>query len=386
MSGKKILILWGGEGYGHLVAAQAIQRELKALRPDLEVILKDTLDFPTKPARKFITGSYYLFTQFFPRLFDRVYENFMREAETIDSLGNLGLTKMYRPERLLAYICELQPTCILVTFSPAAEMLIHLRDRGEVLDIPIGHVLIDYVSNKYFSRIAERLEITFTPHPSFNRDFIGWGVAPEKVAASGVPIFRENLRPFSAAERTEFLQSQRLDSSKHLVLLVSGAAGVGNFPLLVRSIAKEAKEPMQLVVVCGRNKKNFRGVEKLRSQLPAHVELKVFRLLPTELALNFVKAADVIVTKSGSLTPTEINHIGKPVVYLDINGGQERHNSQFILQHGLGLVTKDQAEAGLLVQSILGNPSKTEEFCRAQAEFCASIEPKAISRWVLDQA
>jgi processive 1,2-diacylglycerol beta-glucosyltransferase len=381
-----VLIFWGGEGYGHLVSARAVAQELRSIDPDLDVVLKDTLDFPSAPARKFITGSYYLFTQFFPRLFDFVYEDFMKKAETVDSLGNLGLTKMYRPERMLEYVRELKPSCILVTFSPAAEMLIRLRDQGQLLDVPIGHVLIDYVCTKYFSRIAERLEMTFTPHPSFDRDFVRWGVDPAKVCASGVPIFRDNLRPFSKEERKKFLHDQQIDETQPMALLVSGAAGVGNFPLLVRSITEEGPKPLQLVVVCGRNEKNFRGVEKLLPRLPTSMGVKLFRLLPTETALSFVKAADVVVTKSGSLTPTEINHIGKSVVYLDINGGQERHNSQFILRHGLGLVTKKQREVGRLVRQVLGDSHQAEAFRRAQAEFCAALHPALVSQWVLARA
>ncbi len=383
MKKKRVIIFWGGEGYGHLVAAKAIEQRLKNIDPSVEVILKDTLDFPTRLTRKLITSSYYVLTQHMPKLFDHVYEYAMKTAETAKSIADPGMAKQYRPERMLKYIEAMQPDCVLVTFSPAAEMIVYLRDRGKLLDLPVGHVLLDYVSNHYFCRLGMRLEMSFTPHASFLKDFKRWGHPPEKMCASGVPILLDDLTPFSKKDRLDFFKEQKLNPKITTLVLVSGAAGVGNFPKIIKSLAKELKEPIQLLVICGKNKQNYSAVTKLAPQLPENFSISTHKLIAPKLALHFVKAADLVITKAGALTPTELSYIGKAVVYLDINGGQERHNAAFIKKHNLGKITDDQEAVGEIVRKLLANPNEINSMKAAQAKFCESLQPQLITDWVM---
>lgn len=382
-AGSRIVIFWGGRGNGHIHAARAVAERIQLQNPQAEVILKDVMEFQDRFDYFFITGSYHLMTKYFPRVYDWIFEDFLRKAEGVDSIGGLSITRRYRPERLLQYLELVRPTSVLTTFSPATEAIVWLRDRGQLKNIPVAQVLIDYVSAKYFSRLGERIEMTFVPSESIYGDFRAWGLPSSKLCNSGIPVALAATEPMSDFEKAEFRMTHGLASGVPLIVLVSGAAGVGNYPLWVKTLVRELKTRAQLVAICGRDKRHVARLSKLQRTLPSHLSLKILPLVAQDETLRFMKCSDVIVTKTGGLTSTEIASFGKPVLFLDINGGQETHNSQFFKKEGMGLVTENQAEVGGLVQRLLAERETQERILAAQQKYRTALDPDAIARWAV---
>ena len=123
------------------------------------------------------------------------------------------------------------------------------------------------------------------------------------------------------------------------MLQLAGGFGVGPIEKLFTSICS-IEQPLDVVVVSGRN-------EKLKKQLdaadvPARHRAKVMGF--TDKMDELMAAADVVVTKPGGLTSSEVLARGAAMAIVNPIPGQESRNSDYLLEHGAARLFAD-AEA-----------------------------------------
>ena len=75
---------------------------------------------------------------------------------------------------------------------------------------------------------------------------------------------------------------------------------------------------------------------------------------------EYMKISDVILTKPGGLTSTEVAIMHKPLVHIMPIPGVENYNSEFFFKNGLSLVsnTINENSAKYLVEFIIKNIGK----------------------------
>lgn len=384
---EKIVIFWASIGFGHHSAAQAIEAEVRKQHPKAEIVLKDIRDFQN-PIRRWFVGHFYDFmTKNNPKGYDTWYRQYMEDAVKLDSVGNTSVALGHKPDRVGKYLEEQNPTLIISTFNHATEALINLKDKGKLKDIPIAQVLTDYVNTEYFAKMGSKIDMSFVPHEAIRQEWINKGfLSGDKIQTTGMPVNPKAFDKLSTEERDKYLESKNLDPKQKTILLVSGSAGVGNFELMVKSMADAANgEPLQIVAVCARNLKHVETLNKLLPTLPKNITLKVLGLTPQAELFNYMKAADVIVTKTGGLSSSEVGVMQRPAIFLDINGGQEAFNSEFFAAQKMAITTKDQSKVGELTQKILKDPKLQDEMVKAQSELRAMVDQKKIADWALAQ-
>lgn len=377
----RIVVFWASYGFGHLSAAKAIQNDVQAAYPNAEVILKDIMEFRPEWRQKVDGWVYDKITKYQPNLFDKMFKDYMQKGAEIENVGDLPLAKMQHPQDMLKFARENRASMVISVFNHGTEALIHLRNQGHLTDIPIAQVLTDYVPTDYFRRLGERIELSFVPHKAIADSWIKAGFPAHKVRASGIPVGKSIFEDFPKAQADEFLIQRGLDPKIPVVLLVSGSAGVGNFPVIVNSIIQENRN-VQVVVVTAKNKGHFETVSKIVP--PTETTIKVLGLVPNDEMIKYMKASSVLVTKTGGLTASEVIAMGKPTVFLDINGGQESYNSDFMKSTGMGLATKNQQEVGSLVRDLLSNDVLRQNMIRKQNESQTTIDRTSVLNWIID--
>ena len=385
-SKQKVVIFWGSIGFGHLSAARAVEAEIKAADPTAEVILKDALEIMPNSLTSFTKKGYDILTKKFPSTYDLLFRGYMYFATQADTMGNMWVGLRIGPDRILNYLNEVKPTLIVSTFSHATEALVNLRNNGALKDIPIAQVLTDYVDETYFERLGDEVDMSFVPHEDIRTSWIAQGLPEDKVATSGIPVAPEAFEPLDDSTRRLFLEERGLDPQVKTVILVSGSAGVGDFPAIIKSVAREVKSNIQLVAVCAKNEKHLDSLTALAPSLPENIKLKILGLVKPQELLNYIKASDIMITKSGGLTSSEVAVIGKPVILLDINGGQERHNSKFFSDRGMGLTTDKENQVGKNLNTLLANPNAGLQMVESQNSLRQMINPKKISAWFRTQS
>lgn len=379
---QKIIIFYGSIGMGHLTAARAIEKEILAQDPTAEVVIKDIREFIPKWNRDLSLKGYDLATKIWPSLYEKGFRSYMQNGAKIDDVSKLMMAKSFGIEPVVDYLYEQQPTLLISTFNPGTEGLIKLRKEGKISNIPIAWTHTDFVDEEYFRRLSREIDMTFLPHEALRQRWIEEGVLPEKVMTTGMAINRELFRPISKEERSTFLKSKGLNPDVPTISLLGGSAGVGNFVEQVRGIEKNFDGPVQIFAMVGKNDSQKKKLQAMK--LRDGVSLTVFGFTPQKELLPYQQSSDVVSTKSGGLAPMEIAHIGRPMILLDINGGQERDNAQFLGSQKMALVTADQKDVGKLARQIVDSKALQTEMTAAQGEFAKMIHPEQAAKWALD--
>ncbi len=126
-----------------------------------------------------------------------------------------------------------------------------------------------------------------------------------------------------------------------------------------------------LAVVCGRNKKLQEGLEALSWENPAFI-YGFTREMP-----DFMRAADVIVTKAGPGTITEALNAELPIILYSKIPGQEDGNVTFVESEGAGVWAP---KPHLVVRTLTRWISKSAERERVIANARRIARPDAARR------
>ena len=381
---KKVLIFYAKIGMGHLAAARGIERDLAARYPDTQVVLKDVLDFMNPQMSAMTTKVYDFSTKLFPWLFDESFREYMAIGRETDSMGDMPLGKTYKPEKFYEYIEAEAPDLILTTYHNAAETLIHLRDQGKLQKTPIAWVHTDLVDETYFAKIALQMDMAFVGTKSMELSWKDRGVPADRVLGTGMPL---NPRVFEAKDFAKlklFREQKGIHSQGKVVLLIGGLNGVGDYPKMVKSLADSFNgEPLQVIAVCGINKTHVKNLSKLKPTLPSNVNLQITEFIPQDELFQYMQVADAIISKTGGLTPMELFYQSKPIVLLDINGGQEKYNADTYQKLGLAEVITDQEQVGNEIKKLLSEPARASALVQEQNKFCNESCPSKIADWMM---
>jgi 1,2-diacylglycerol 3-beta-galactosyltransferase len=198
------------------------------------------------------------------------------------------------------------------------------------------------------------------------------GVPPSKIAVLGIPLRREFGT--TAVSAREMRARLGLDRDLSTVLLMGGGDGAGRLVATARAIgdlAERGVPPFQLVVLTGRNHHARNELEARRWALPF-----VCKGYLTNVA-EYMTAADLVVTKPGSLTVAETLAMGRPLLLGKPLPGQEEGNIPYVVEAGAGLAFQSPGEAADAVEYLLGDPAMRWEMGQRAARLS---RPRATER------
>ncbi len=167
-----------------------------------------------------------------------------------------------------------------------------------------------------------------------------------------------------AAREDSFAVRRRLGLEPDLpvVLLMGGAEGMGPLHRLCRAVADSGVQA-QLIVVTGRN-------ERLRARLAAETWPLPVRVEGFVRNMHeWMRAADLLVTKAGPSTVSEALVMGLPMVLSGALPGQERPNVDYVVQAGAGVWAPAPGRVATMVRELLppANPRLAQMAARARA-------------------
>ncbi len=298
----RVLVLTGRFGMGHCAAAEAVRQEILDARPDACVRVVDVMDelFPRAAAR--IYGAFGVLVRRFAGLY-----NLMNRLAGLRPGAPLQGTVLRRLDTLLSDID------LVVTTLPVCAQYIsaYKRQRGRniplytyVTDVTLHDEWLSPDTDRYFAACAEARDA-----------LLARGVPAERITVCGIPVRRAFRRPAPFSR-----------DGRH-VLLMGG--GLGMIPDgLLRSLSRRPE--LRLTVIAGRNEALLR---RLREQFP-QVEAVGY----TDRVDEYLRRADLVVTKSGGVTTFEAIHTQTPLYVLRPFLLQEVGNAQYIESNGLGWV------------------------------------------------
>jgi 1,2-diacylglycerol 3-beta-galactosyltransferase len=368
-SRKRILFLFSDTGGGHRSATEAMMEALDA-------------EFPGR----FDSHKVDFFREYYPRPLkyapemyppiSRVPNAWAFSWRVSDGPGRTKavntLTYPYLRNAAKRLVRE-NPADLIVSVHPLVNTTLARAMRQAPR--PFITVVTDLVSTHAFW-FDRRADLVVVPTEQARHKAIAYGIAEGNLRVIGLPVAQRFSEPLP--DRAGWRAEHGWANDRPAVLLLSGGDGMGPVKRVAKAI-NEARLPLSLVVICGRNTDLREDLEQVDWQIPVH--LYGF----TDKMPEFMAAADVAVTKAGPGTISEAFIAGLPIILYARLAGQEDGNVSYVVEQGAGVWAPRPRE---VVDTLRGWVEHPEALAAASAASRRVARPDAarqIARLIADQ-
>jgi 1,2-diacylglycerol 3-beta-galactosyltransferase len=191
------------------------------------------------------------------------------------------------------------------------------------------------------------------------------GLKTDQVKLIGLPVADRFCQP--VGDKKALRQQLGWPQDRLVVLLVGGGEGMGPLEKTASAIA-DANLPVTLVVIAGRNAELKERLET--RQWPMNTLVYGFvHEMP-----DFMRAADILVTKAGPSTITEALNAGLPMILYSRLPGQEEGNVDYVISEGVGVWAPKTSYIVSALQAWIAHPKQLELAAEA---CCQAAHPEA---------
>ncbi|UTH00830.1 diglucosyl diacylglycerol synthase [Macrococcoides canis] len=332
---KKILIITGSYGNGHISVTNAIVNQLNRMQlPNLTVIEHDLFQ-EAHPIINSIAKKYYINSyKYFRKSYRYFYYANQDKPESC-------FYRYYGLNRLINLILKEKPDLILLTF-PTPVMSIIKKELN--IDIPVATVITDYTMHKNW--LTPNSNRYFVATEALKSELIALGVSSSIIDVTGIPIHE---RFDETVDRESWLRSHGLSPHKKTLLMVAGAFGVvGGFNEMLSDLT--VAHTHQFVVICGNN---TQLKEQLKTQYKDNKNVLIIGY--TQDMAEWMSSCDLMLTKPGGITISESLCKSIPLVFYNPAPGQEGENAIYFTKKGFSRITHTYEETTASVLELLSD-------------------------------
>ena len=348
----KVMILSVTAGNGHNATAKAIGDMLISKGAEVKII--DTYEYVNKVVQKAIDKGYTLsikHTKELYRLGYRFAEDYGSER-VINHLNLINLMNIIGVSKFSDILYDYSPDVIVCTHVFAAQLVNELKKRNLTDVFTIG-IITDYTIHPYWENVPFINKIVLASSLLEYRA-IKRGISKECLLSYGIPVnpkFNENISKEIACKELG------IEISKPTVLLMGGGLGYGKYLKTIKKLCKMDID-MQLLVVCGSNKKQFDDIQFYLSRYTGSIKIYLYSFVNNVDIMMSV--SDCIITKPGGLTVSEALVKNLPLILIKPIPGQEERNTEFLLNSGVALKSSSTSYVDECVYQLLRNNVQRE--------------------------
>ena len=344
----KVLILSCGTGGGHNSAAKAILEEL--LSQGLEADFMEYLEIINTNLKNKVNEIYLKSTNNEGKTFKVAYKLGEIYQKTNIKSPVYGLNQLNK-NKLYDYIKRNGYEYIITTHLFAAQALTAIKKEHR---INFTAVATDYVCIPFWRETNP--DFMITPSDELKSSFIDQGVKENKLIPLGIPVKRAYSEDYDI---NDCKKKVGLDINKRYVLLLTGSMGFGNVEEIVDELKNNINR-INLIVACGTNKELYEKLNKKDNVIPLEF---------TENIDLYMKSSDIILSKPGGLTTTEIAVLGKPFIHTMPIPGCENYNANFFESHKMSLKCMNIPEIVESTKLLLENKDLCRELVENQRKY-----------------
>jgi 1,2-diacylglycerol 3-beta-galactosyltransferase len=202
-------------------------------------------------------------------------------------------------------------------------------------------------------------------------------MSPEKLVVVGQPVAQKYCVP--AGDKNELRRKLGWPQDRPIVLIVGGGEGMGPLAKTARAIAESGLD-IGLAVVAGRNERLRLSLEEMHWPVPTII-YGFTKEMP-----DFMRAADVLVTKAGPGTIAEAFNAHLPIILYARLPGQEDGNVTYVRECGAGVWAPTPQRVVHTLRRWIEDPeerAKVAEACKRAARPNAAIDiAHEIGNWL----
>ena len=179
------------------------------------------------------------------------------------------------------------------------------------------------------------------------------------------PVFSEEK------DRKTCCKNHGLIGDRPILLQLAGGFGVGPIEQLYRGVLS-VETPLEIIAVTGRNAAVKAQLEKIDA--PRRHRTKILGF--TDQIDELMCVADIVLSKPGGLTTSEVLARGAAMAIINPIPGQESRNSDFLLENGAAIKINNAAVLSMKLTQLLEDPrllaalkSNAKKLARPKAAF-----------------
>ena len=342
--GKRVLILSASVGSGHVKAADALERAMRARDDVEEVLCDDSLDHTNLLHRQFYSTLYSTLSSIMPEFLGWWYER--SDDPWVADKSRLAID-LPQALPLINLVKDFRPDVILCTHFMPAGVISWLIGNGK-LDAQLGVVVTDFHFHAFW--ITRAFNWYFVAQEEDKIHMEALGLPSDRIEVTGIPVDPEFAKPVDASA---VLLRHGLKPERPTLLIAGGALGMSPASAVVRQILQLDRD-FQAIIVCGRNEEMLAEISALVKGRPD--DFRVFGY--TSEISDFMAAATILLSKPGGMTTAEALARGLPMVILDPIGGQEERNADVLLECGAALKCTELTLITHKLRLLLDDPEK----------------------------
>jgi len=222
-------------------------------------------------------------------------------------------TRQFFQKRCIGYILELfERWCphVVVSVHPLTQHILArvLKELKLADRIPLVSVVTDPYYGFWKGWACDDVTLYLVATAGARQQLIDYGIAPERIKISGMPVHPKFAYPGEAAARAA-RHALDLDPEKFTVFVNAGWEGGGNVPQIFRELVR-GKLDVQAIFLAGRNEELKLEVESLASTATFPVKVIGY----SEHVEQLMGAANVMISKLGGLTTFEAFSCRLPII------------------------------------------------------------------------
>lgn len=353
--GQYKFILSGGGTGGHIYPAVAIANELKSRFPDAEFLFvgaQDKMEMQKVPQAGYAIEGLWI-------------AGLQRKLTLQNAMFPLKLISSLWKSRKI--IKAFKPVVVIGTGGFASGPLLQMANMLGIPTLIQEQNSFPGITNKLLSKKANAICVAYE---NLERFF-----PKEKMILTGNPV-RQDLIAITD-KRAEAIAHFKLDANKKTLLVLGGSLGARRMNQLIEKELKNIlAQNVQIIWQCG--KLYFEEYQKYNSE---NVQVVSF----IERMDLVYAAADIIISRAGASSVSELCIVGKPVIFIPSPNVAEDHqtkNAKAIVEKKGAILLKESqldAEFSLVFEALLKDPEKQKQLSENIKELALPEATKQIA-------
>ena len=342
----RIIISGGGTG-GHIFPAVSIANKLRELCPENEILFVGAIG---KMEMEKVPAAGY-------KIIGLPIVGLQRQLTLRNIINDLKvpfkvLSSLRKAKRIIR---EFKPDIAIGVGGYASAPLLKAATRLGIPALIQEQNGFAGMTNKMLGEKVQRICVAYEGMERF--------FPADKIVMSGNPIRKEVSTPPTPEMRAEAMEFYGLDPRKKHLFIVGGSLGSGTLNKAMRAWIEAGcpgGEDVEVIWQCGKYYKA--GVDEFMAAHSAPSVRHYDFIQRMDLAFA---AADVVVSRSGASTVSEICAMGKACIFVpspNVAEDHQTHNAMALVRKDAALIVKDAEAAEKLLPTALGllaDPQRT---------------------------
>lgn len=350
----KVLILSCSTGGGHNSCGKYIEEELNSNNIDCSFM--DFFDIVNEKAKDLSSKIYLKSLGKDGKIFKNIYKMGELYSKTKIKSPVYLINKIHK-KKLYDYIKDNNFNLVITTHLFPALCLTNINNDEKFKKVIFLFVATDYEPCPF---IEEAIPDYFIIQRGLEDSFDKKGVDNSKLLTTGIPVSSSFIKNAKDIKKELKIKNEKV------ILIMLGSMGFGNIIDIINDLLQISNT--KIIVVCGSNRELYNSLVKIDND-------KLIVLGFVNNINDLIYSSDIVLSKPGGLSSTEIASLRKPLLHIFPIPGIETYNTKFFNKRGMNIICNNKDDIinnvnlllndQILQKSIINNQKKYINDCSA---------------------